>query len=1856
MRMQVLIILLTSLLTLNIGLSQDIRITYQLPDQLTVCSQDTFWVELENTSNQNQTAIQVQISLPKGVFYQAGSIINASEQNVSDLSSPVFLVSQVQGFTKIKLHLLLTATCEAYTQINQGLSFQNKIVIQYNGQQDSILTNPPYQIQTPFLVITDVPDQIISIGTNGKRTVKITNTRLGSCSEFVFEDRHGKAVISAPGKQILIENDTLLRIFFGPKDFVLIGDKDSLFEKDEMIVFDEMIKPIECNPYSIISYFMASWGCHQDFCQEYLESAGVEFVTNDKRAMLNFIPNAKAPKCICQIFGEEQELVVKNIGQKIAEQVIIEVRSAPPESATNAGIIKDSITVIGNVIIDSIIYSERNMSPICSNQEYYYSAKVYLHELDVNQEVIIKFRYATCEGTAPSGPNGKLNWYYSYNYSSQCVINSQVAKANIPVDVNLPILGEVKINGQIENNQSVLYSDTKYTFISAMNIPKGLTNEKLIVEFQLPCPLQLQDSLFLIEGKSPIEISIIHPTPGSSTAIKLIYQTPFNSQDLKLSFDIKADCSMPCIDSINNLQKIKFVSTCNPKLNKAKNILAEICSAVQLTCPDDLGNCGKSNLSKYGISFECDTVNTINDTVPGYLHFTSAAYRYNYGNKDNDNDRFRETGKVDSILIFKNHVITGDTVANELFSKIVVDQKGASFDSLLFYVSTEVTMDRKRALIDLYDASEQKWYHFETDSIDVLDSKSKLPGCDQPVVTDLALGSGYYVSLTPEMLHQLNKDFPAHFRFQENDSVHIIILGRIISFVGDRIAPINMIHHVLLMNRERVKENPFYCNVITHKLRLTTMNLQFDAVSNDAVLCGNLGVLPAISFKGSKWLNNFFPYEFRSLYKLDSALISISPGLRIDSAEINIFYFDSISTKRKVGTFIVPTYFDNRWKLDLNVLQLIRFDENYELQMLCFVSTDDCELIKDKKNLSANVSIFVSTDFDAQFALVPIFTQLYGSHIYTKSFTINSYNGNAYLDFVNKSLVTSDKNIEWKANLIKLQETGYFKIKIKSNKGEIYQFGLKTIPTVSVQKLDSSTFLVGPIPVNTNLEFVFSAINSTCQMDTIVLESSWYCGTKVDTSMKSCTVNQFIIPVQSERAELEFDIMQNSKESVLCDTLPAIELYVYNADKGTAYNVYVDLFIPDGIIIDVNSIRVAYPSNAAFIPMAAPILISKGHYRWNLAALVPSISANGLPGVEHAPDNGVRIKFQGITDCNSIVNGTIQFKTSAFNICGEMTNELSKNSQQIKIKGITTQGDYKLETVLDNHSVCDDEHEIIVRIIGSLTSKLTDSFRIILPYPLQVINGSLNAISNIDISKYRLSSTINGTELTMAMSSGIAAGQLISFSFRLKNFKLLDCGEINIPAIMYSRQSVLCKSTQMNCDVYVESAGAKIVFNKTAPTISLDSFRISSLPNRDSSRIQLQFHLTHSGEAVDSSFCIGIYNDNNGNLKLDSSDPFIEVVEFKYGISVQEGINQWVGIINNNSIKFCAFIAAVLPKSCLCGLDTIYTILNQPLSFYNYDTLCHGISYQIGVPTEFNHVYQWIQGNVSCDTCSKNTISYHDTIQVSKVYEYTLLDSQSDSCNRLYHFSILVHPNPIGKKIILESCMNSTVEISSGSRVQFKWSGPGIVNSNQSIQTITTDSSKIYLLNFVDDHQCSGTDTFCIIVYPVSQSADISDDTTIVYGSYADLVVHGIQKLTWFPTQSLDCITCNKVRATPSETTTYEVMGEDTFGCPIILRVTVYVIIPECDYTKVFIPNAFSPNGDQANDVLKVYGINTNKIHLVIYDRWGEKVFESFSIADGWNGMYKGKYLAPDVYGYYLEADCFGKMEFVKKGNISLLK
>lgn len=87
----------------------------------------------------------------------------------------------------------------------------------------------------------------------------------------------------------------------------------------------------------------------------------------------------------------------------------------------------------------------------------------------------------------------------------------------------------------------------------------------------------------------------------------------------------------------------------------------------------------------------------------------------------------------------------------------------------------------------------------------------------------------------------------------------------------------------------------------------------------------------------------------------------------------------------------------------------------------------------------------------------------------------------------------------------------------------------------------------------------------------------------------------------------------------------------------------------------------------------------------------------------------------------------------------------------------------------------------------------------------------------------------------------------------------------------------------------------------------------------------------------------------------------------------------------------------------------------------------------------------------------------------------------------------------------------------------------------------------------------------------------------------------------------------------------------------------------------LFIPNTFTPNNDGNNDVLYVRGKGIQEIKIYIYNRWGEKVFESTDITKGWDGTYGGKALNHGVFVYYLEFECNGKTEF-KKGNVTLLR
>lgn len=104
--------------------------------------------------------------------------------------------------------------------------------------------------------------------------------------------------------------------------------------------------------------------------------------------------------------------------------------------------------------------------------------------------------------------------------------------------------------------------------------------------------------------------------------------------------------------------------------------------------------------------------------------------------------------------------------------------------------------------------------------------------------------------------------------------------------------------------------------------------------------------------------------------------------------------------------------------------------------------------------------------------------------------------------------------------------------------------------------------------------------------------------------------------------------------------------------------------------------------------------------------------------------------------------------------------------------------------------------------------------------------------------------------------------------------------------------------------------------------------------------------------------------------------------------------------------------------------------------------------------------------------------------------------------------------------------------------------------------------------------------------------------------------------------------------------------------------VTCKNLIAEYGKNRFFLPNAFSPNNDGINDSFRIQGDYDCLINfsIKIFDKWGEKVFESSQPDFIWDGKYKGKQLEPSVYVYSSVAEFLNNEKISKKGNITLLK
>lgn len=143
------------------------------------------------------------------------------------------------------------------------------------------------------------------------------------------------------------------------------------------------------------------------------------------------------------------------------------------------------------------------------------------------------------------------------------------------------------------------------------------------------------------------------------------------------------------------------------------------------------------------------------------------------------------------------------------------------------------------------------------------------------------------------------------------------------------------------------------------------------------------------------------------------------------------------------------------------------------------------------------------------------------------------------------------------------------------------------------------------------------------------------------------------------------------------------------------------------------------------------------------------------------------------------------------------------------------------------------------------------------------------------------------------------------------------------------------------------------------------------------------------------------------------------------------------------------------------------------------------------------------------------------------------------------------------------------------------------------------------------------------------------------------------EKYEWMPNKNLDCINCETTRLGVKIPETYTCTIKNDKYCDIVCKYSIKVD----SLAKLYIPNTFSPNGDEQNDNFEIFGKNIQFLKLTIFDKWGNMVFQTEDPNTSWNGSFKEQPVAQGVFAYVFEyINLIDRKKYFQEGAITVVR
>jgi gliding motility-associated-like protein len=351
--------------------------------------------------------------------------------------------------------------------------------------------------------------------------------------------------------------------------------------------------------------------------------------------------------------------------------------------------------------------------------------------------------------------------------------------------------------------------------------------------------------------------------------------------------------------------------------------------------------------------------------------------------------------------------------------------------------------------------------------------------------------------------------------------------------------------------------------------------------------------------------------------------------------------------------------------------------------------------------------------------------------------------------------------------------------------------------------------------------------------------------------------------------------------------------------------------------------------------------------------------------------------------------------------------------------------------------------------------------------------------------------------------------------------------------------------------------------------------------------------------------------------------------------------NPTIPVVNNNSIgNYTVTVTSVNT----CTSITIANVGTNPLpvpTITSTAKTCLNTFVNLqGSPGYL--MYQWTGPN---NFLSPNATTGFTATSVNQSGSYTLSVVSNNGCMGTTNTLVVINPLPIAslisdnKKICVPFCSNFTLKAgaNSASITSSSWlvNGQSFTGSNLNF-CITQAGKYTVKANFTDANGCSNNATYTIKGYPVpvanfeyTPTKPIENTDNVLF----DDVSKGdsLNNWSWYIAPNNGILSNNQNTSYLfSEAGTYPValVVTNKWGCSDTI---IKPIVVGEDFS-LYLPNAFTPNGDGLNDTFFPKGHGILKYNLAIFDRWGEKLFTTSDFLQAWDGTFKGEACKNDVY------------------------